>query len=121
MRVEVCIIPRYTTVEKRGGKLILPAEPLNPDRVVATCYDDLDAWIRDVSVRMVVSGMFKYHVAIKDLEQEPKALGYSHYAMPKLPTPIPVYTPIAKAIWHLVDLHVSFEMGVPSEHLRHAP
>lgn len=106
MNVEVVIYPkRQVWYKDCDGNMIAPGQNLDPDRVIAQCYDDFDKWMQHVSLNIVTNGPGAYWLAIK----ADGCNGYTHYDIPKVP-PMSNYVPLAEATWNVVDMHIAFEL-----------
>ena len=111
MNVEVCIFPRGWVIASDQSRT---APKLRDERRMVTCFDDLDEWMRSQALGIRLDGHLGYRVYIGVPGE-----GYSCYEFPTV-RHTRDYTGIRDALWHLVDLHVAFDMGAPRELIRHA-
>ena len=90
---------------------------IEPGRVTITTLTELRIWVNDINGHLRFHGPQHYHLYVKapDYHQ-----GYVFYDIPHSTG----WTGLADKLWHLLDLHIAFEMwkpGVRREHLRDEP
>ena len=115
MNAEIVISKRPWVCAKDQSEFLTRAQP-NPDRATVTNLTELRVWVNDINGVLRFHGCQHYHLYVRmpDYHQ-----GYVFYDIPHNTG----WSDLADKLWHMLDLHVAFQMwepGVRREHLRNA-